>query len=80
MTETIAPVRGSSARTMIAACAPYLAVAVVYLVILATGPAWAVTATKALLMPLLVVAVVSSLAAQGLIAAGALRKLRTERW
>lgn len=58
MTETIAPVRGRSARTMTAAFAPYLAVAVVHLVILATGPAWAVTATKALLMPLLVVAVV----------------------
>lgn len=58
MTETIAPVRGSSARTMTAAFVPYLAVAVVHLVILATGPAWAVTATKALLMPLLVVAVV----------------------
>jgi hypothetical protein len=80
VTETIAPVRGSSARTMIAAFVPYLAVAVVHLVILATGPAWAVTATKALLMPLLVVAVVSYLAVQGPLAAGVLLKLRTERW
>jgi uncharacterized membrane protein YhhN len=58
VTETIAPVRGRSARTMIPAFAPYLVVAVAHLVILATGPGWAVTATKALLMPLLMLAVV----------------------
>ncbi|MDQ2660933.1 MAG: lysoplasmalogenase [Actinomycetota bacterium] len=58
MTETIAPVRGTPARTAIAAFTPYVVLAVVHLVMLVTGPGWAVTATKALLMPLLVVAVV----------------------
>jgi uncharacterized membrane protein YhhN len=43
---------------MIAAFTPYIVFAGVQLVILATGPPWAVTVTKALLMPLLVVAVV----------------------
>lgn len=58
MTETIAPTRASSIRPMISAFAPYLVVAAAHLVILHTGPGWAVTATKALLMPLLVLAVV----------------------
>ena len=37
---------------------PYLVMSAVHLVVLYTGPAWAVTTTKALLMPLLVLAVV----------------------
>ncbi|WP_350347051.1 lysoplasmalogenase [Agromyces sp. G08B096] len=36
---------------------PYVLVSLVHLALLVTGPAWAVTATKALLMPLLAVAV-----------------------
>ena len=58
MTQTSAPTRSSSTRPMLAAFAPYLVASAVHLVILATGPGWAVTATKALLMPLLVLAVV----------------------
>lgn len=58
MTETLAPMRTSSTRTTIAAFAPYVVVAAAHLVILYTGPGWAITATKALLMPLLVLAVV----------------------
>ena len=57
MTQTSAPTRSAPTRPMLAAFAPYLIVAVAHLVILGTGPGWAVTATKALLMPLLVLAV-----------------------
>ncbi len=58
MTETIAPTRSTPTRAMLAAFAPYLIAAAAHLVILATGPGWAVTASKALLMPLLALAVV----------------------
>ncbi|MGX5695138.1 lysoplasmalogenase [Agromyces soli] len=37
--------------------APYLVLSLVHLVLLATGPAWAITLTKATLMPALIVAV-----------------------
>lgn len=58
MTQTSSPTRGSSIRPMLAAFVPYVIAASVHIVILATGPGWAVTGTKALLMPLLVLAVV----------------------
>ncbi|MEV1130940.1 lysoplasmalogenase [Agromyces sp. NPDC049794] len=58
MTQTSAPTRSSSTSTMLPAFAPFLVAAVLHLVILETGPGWAVTGTKALLMPLLVLAVV----------------------
>lgn len=58
MTETIAPIPGSTTRRMLPAFVPYLIVAAAHLVLLYTGPGWAVTATKALLMPLLALAVV----------------------
>lgn len=43
---------------LLAAFAPYLIASAAHLAILYLGPAWAVTATKALLMPLLALAVV----------------------
>jgi uncharacterized membrane protein YhhN len=58
VTQTSAPTHTTSARSLSAAFLPYLVAAVAHLVILATGPGWAVTATKALLMPLLVLAVI----------------------
>ncbi|WP_448809560.1 lysoplasmalogenase [Agromyces bauzanensis] len=58
MTQTIAPISGSTTRRMLPAFLPYLIVSAAHLVLLYTGPGWAVTATKALLMPLLVLAVV----------------------
>ncbi|WP_168197169.1 lysoplasmalogenase [Agromyces laixinhei] len=45
-------------RSPVFAFAPYLALSVVHLVLLYIGPAWSVTATKAMLMPLLALAVV----------------------
>jgi len=45
-------------RRLLPAFLPYLVLSAVHLVLLSTGPAWAVTATKALLMPLLALAVV----------------------
>lgn len=57
MTQTIDPIPGSTTRRMLPAFVPYLVVSAAHLVLLYTGPAWAVTATKALLMPLLALAV-----------------------
>ncbi|MBM7831024.1 putative membrane protein YhhN [Agromyces cerinus] len=45
-------------RSPLIAFAPYLVVSALHLVLLYLGPAWSVTATKALLMPLLALAVV----------------------
>ncbi|WP_173922087.1 lysoplasmalogenase [Agromyces sp. Marseille-P2726] len=50
--------RSSRERTMVRAFAPYVVLSVAHLVLQQTGPVWAVTATKALLMPLLALAVV----------------------
>jgi len=44
-------------RSPLIAFAPYLVLSAVHLVLLYVGPAWSVTATKALLMPLLALAV-----------------------
>jgi len=51
------PARPADRGRVLAAFAPYLIASAVHLVLLYTGPDWAVTATKALLMPLLVLAV-----------------------
>jgi uncharacterized membrane protein YhhN len=57
VTLTIAPTIERSTRTLLAALGPYVLASAVHLVILHTGPAWAVTATKTVLMPLLALAV-----------------------
>ncbi|GAA4376405.1 hypothetical protein GCM10023152_21340 [Agromyces bauzanensis] len=57
VTQTMTPTRSTSTRAMLAAFAPYLIASAAHLVILGGGPGWAITATKALLMPLLVLAV-----------------------
>lgn len=46
---------------MFAPFVPYLALSLVHLVVLSTGPGWAVTTTKALLMPALALGVVLAL-------------------
>lgn len=50
-------------RTVLSPFVPYLALSLVHLVILSTGPGWAVTLTKALLMPVLALAVVLAMRA-----------------
>lgn len=57
MTLTIAPTIERPTRRLVVALGPYLLASAVHLVILHTGPEWAVTATKAMLMPLLALAV-----------------------
>jgi uncharacterized membrane protein YhhN len=57
VTLTIAPTIERTTRTLLAALGPYVLASAVHLVILHTGPEWAVTVTKAILMPLLAVAV-----------------------
>ncbi len=57
MTLTIAPTIERPTRRLLAALGPYMLASALHLVILHTGPEWAVTATKAVLMPLLALAV-----------------------
>jgi uncharacterized membrane protein YhhN len=57
VTLTIAPTIERPTRRLVAALGPFVLASALHLVTLQTGPDWAVTATKAVLMPLLALAV-----------------------